>query len=101
MSTGKQSGFISDEVYISFGVLQGFVLGPILFSDSEALESLTDLKSRVTDVFTWMTNSKLKLKSKTEFIIISSKKPREKFKDIYSLYYYLTMTHFLKHSLEI
>ena len=39
-----------------------------------------------------MTNSKLKLNpSKTEFIIIGSKKQREKFK-IYSLYYYLTMT---------
>ena len=81
MSTGKKSGFISDEVYIFFGVPQGFVLGPILFSDSEALESLTDLKSRVTDVFTWMTNSKLKLKSKTSVL-----KNQEKSSRIYILY---------------
>ena len=48
-----------------------------------------------------MTNSKLKLnQSKTEFIIIGSKN-KEKGSKIYSLYYYLTMTHFLKHSLEI
>ena len=48
--------------------------------------SLTDLKSCVTDVFTWMTNSKLKLNpSKTEFIIIGSKKQREKFKDLFPL----------------
>ena len=68
-------------------------------SGFEALESQTDLKFCVTDVFTWMTNSKLKLNpSKTVFVIISSKEQREKF---YSLYYYLTMTHFLKHSLEI
>ena len=33
----------------------------ISLSGSEALESLTDLKSCVTDVFSWMTNSKLKL----------------------------------------
>ena len=47
----------------------------ISLSASGALESLTDLKSCVTDVFTWMTNSKLKLNpSKTEFIIIGSKK---------------------------
>ena len=64
----------------------------IFLSGSEALESLTDLKSCATHVFTWMTNSKLKLNpSKTEFIIIGSKEQREKFK-IYSLYYYLTMT---------
>ena len=54
------------------------------------------------DVFTLMTNSKLKLNpSKTEFIIIGSKKNKEKSSKIYSLYYYLTMTHFLKHFLEI
>ena len=47
---------------------------------SETLESLTGLKSCVTDAFTWITNSKQKLNpSKTEFIIISSKKQREKF----------------------
>ena len=74
----------------------------ISLSGSEASESLTDLKSCVTDVFTWMTNSKLRLNpSKTEFIIIGSKKNKEKSSKIYSLYYYLTMTHFLKHSLEI
>ena len=55
-------------------------------SGSEVLESLTDLKSCVTDVFTWMTNSKLKLDpSKTEFIIIGSKNQREKFKDLFSI----------------
>ena len=56
----------------------------ISLSGSEALESLTDLKSCVTDVFTWMTNSKLKLNpSQPEFIIIGSKKQREKFKDLF------------------
>ena len=50
----------------------------ISLSSSEALESLTDLKSCVTDVFTWMTNSKLKLDpSKAEFIIIGSKKQKK------------------------
>ena len=125
--------YISEVVYISFGVPQGFVLRLILFnlytatlshaiaehvvehhlyaddtqiyislSGSEALESLTDLKTCVTDVFNWMTNSKVKLNpSKTEFIIIGSKKTREKSSKIYPLYYYLTMTHVLKHSLEI
>ena len=68
----------------------------ISLSGCEALESLTDLKSCVTDVFT---NSKLKLNpGKTEFINIGSKKQIGK---IYSIYYYLTMTHFLRHSLEI
>ena len=58
----------------------------ISLSGSEALESLTYLKSRVTDVFTWMTNSKLKLNpSKTELIIISSKKQREKFTDLFPI----------------
>ena len=53
---------------------------------SEALESLTDLKSCVTDVFTWMTNSKLRLNpSKTEFIIIGSKNQREKFNDLFPI----------------
>ena len=51
----------------------------ISLSGSEALESLTDLKSCVTDVFTWMTKSKLKLNpNKTEFIIIGSKKTKRK-----------------------
>ena len=36
----------------------------ISLSGSEALQFLTDLKSCVTDVFTWMTNSKLKLNPK-------------------------------------
>ena len=58
----------------------------ISLSGTEALESLTDLKFCVTDVFTWMTNSKLKLNpSKTEFIIIGSKKQREKFKDLFPI----------------
>ena len=109
--------YISEAVYISFGVPQGSVLRPIIFtlytaplshvtaehdvehhlyaddtqiyislSGSEALESLTDLKPCVTDVFTWMTNSKLKLNpSKTEFIIIGSKQQREKFKDLFPI----------------
>ena len=58
----------------------------ISLSGSEALESLTDLKSCVVDGFTWMTNSKLKLNpSKTEFIIIGAKKQREKFKDLFPI----------------
>ena len=58
----------------------------ISLSGSEALEFLTDLKSCVTDVFTWMTNSKLKLNpSKTEFIIIGSKNQTEKFKDLFPI----------------
>ena len=113
----KIQDYISDAVYIFFGVTQGSVLESILFtlytappshviaehavdhhlyaddtqiytslSGSEALESLTDLKSCVTDVFTWMTNSKLKLNpSKTELIIIGSKNQREKFKDLFPI----------------
>ena len=129
----KIHDYISEAVYISFGLPQGSVLGPIIvtlytaplshviaehdvehhlyaddtqiyisLSGSEALESITDLKSCVTDVFTWMTNSKLKLKpSKTEFIIVP-KKSKDKSSKIYSNnYYHLTMTHFLKHSLDI
>ena len=58
----------------------------ISLSGSEASEFLTDLKSCVTDVFTWMTNSKLKLNpSKTKFIIIGSKKQREKLKDLFPI----------------
>ena len=58
----------------------------ISLSGSEASESPTDLKSCVNDVFTWMTNSELKLNpSKTKFIIIGSKKQREKFKDVFPI----------------
>ena len=55
----------------------------ISLSGSEALESLTDLESCLTDVFTWMTNSKLMLNpSETEFIIIGFKNQRETLKYI-------------------
>ena len=111
----KIHDYISEAVYISLGGPQGSVLGPILFtlytaplshviaehdvehhlyaddtqmyislSGSEASESLTNLKSCVTDVFTWMTISKLN-PSKTEFIIIGSKKQREKLKDLFPI----------------
>ena len=44
------------------------------------------MKSCVIDVFTWITNSKLKLNSsKTQFIISGSKKQREKFKDLFPI----------------
>ena len=112
MSTGKILDFIFDAVHITFvrPILFTLYTAPfshviakhdvehylyaddthihISLSGSDALESLTDLKYCTTDVFTWMTKSKLKLiPSKTEFIINGSKRN--------SLYYYLTMTHFL------
>ena len=59
----------------------------ISLSSYEALESLTDLKSYVTDVFTWMTNSKLKLNpSKTEVLSLPVlKKQREKWNDLFPI----------------
>ena len=126
----KIQDYISDAVYISFDVPQSSVLRPILFtlytaplshviaeydvehhlyaddtkmyislSGSEALEFLTDLKSCVTDVFTWMTNSKLNPSKPS--LSLSVLKTKEKSSKIYSPWYYLTMTHFLRHSLEI
>ena len=48
-----------------------------------------------------MTNPKPKLNSsKTEFIILGSKKYKEKSSKVYYLYYYMTMIHFLKHLLK-
>ena len=58
----------------------------ISLSGFEALETPTDLNSCVTNVLTWMTNSKLQLNpSKPEFIIIGFKKTKEKFKDLFPL----------------
>ena len=48
-----------------------------------------------------MTNSKLKLIQVKPSLSSSVLKNKEKSSKIYSLYYYLNMTHFLKHSLEI
>ena len=58
----------------------------ISLSGSEALESLTDLTSCVSNVFTCMTNSKLNLNpSKTKFIINGSRNQRGKFKDLFPI----------------
>ena len=102
MSTGKIHDYISEEVYIYIGVPQGSVLytAPLshviaehdvehhLYADdtqiyislcgSKALESLTDLKSCVTDVFTWMTNFKLKLNASKPSLSSSVLKNKEK-----------------------
>ena len=84
----KIQDYTSDAFYIYFGVPQGTQIY-ISLSGSEALESIINLKSCVTNVFTWMTNSKLKPNpSKTEFIIIGSKKQREnrdKFTDLFPI----------------